>query len=218
MNYKLSSRLLSAAIVISSIGLIAFRSDILGISMVHLEQVPSKEITQSGLKLNPIEEALLNPKKFAPLPPEKIDVETLWLARAIFSESKRPEEQTLVAWVVRNRVETKYRGKRSYQSVILDPHQFSAFSSTSDKKPYYTGLTVKSDEPGWQTALQVAYAVRHAEGSFRPFSKETRHFYSERSLGDNLAPDWATGLHPVEIRYESVDLDHWRFRFFEGVS
>lgn len=218
MNYKLSSRLLSAAIVLSSIGLIAFRSDILGISLLHLEQVPSKEITESGPKLNPLEEALLNPKKFTPLPPEKIDVETLWLARAIFSESKRLDEQALVAWVVRNRVDTSYRGKRSYQSVILDPHQFSAFSPSSQKKSFYTGLNAKSDEPGWQSALHIAYAVRHAEGSLRPFSKETRHFYSERSLGDNLAPDWAVGLHPVQIKYESVDLDHWRFRFFEGVS
>jgi len=173
---------------------------------------------ENSPKLNPIEDALLNPRKLVPLPPEQIDVETLWLARVIFSESKRVDEQALVAWVVRNRVETRYRGKRSYQTVALDPHQFSAFRNTSTKRMFYTGLTAHSSDPGWQTALRVAYDVRHADSNYRPFSRETRHFYSERSLGDYDAPTWAEGKQPVQIRYRMVDLDDKRFRFFEGVS
>lgn len=46
--------------------------------------------------------------------------EILWLARTIFSETKRPHEQELVAWVVRNRVETGYRGNATYEAAVLD--------------------------------------------------------------------------------------------------
>lgn len=217
MKFKLHSKTFKAALFLSLVGLIALRTDI---ASSHLTSVPSDVIEsfENSPRLNPIEEALLNPRKLAPLPPEKIDVETLWLARVIFSESKRIDEQALVAWVVRNRVETKYRGMRSYESVALDPHQFSAFRDESTKRSYYTGLTAQSSTPGWQTALRVAYDVRHADARYRPFSRETRHFYSERSLGEFDAPTWATGKKPVEIRYQSIDVDHWRFRFFEGVS
>ncbi len=59
--------------------------------------------------------------------PADLEEPTLWLARAIYSETKLPHEQELVAWVVRNRVETAYRGRRTYRAVVLDPYQFSAF-------------------------------------------------------------------------------------------
>ncbi len=51
---------------------------------------------------------IVDVRRLPVLPPQelkKIDNETLWLARCIYSETKRPEEQELVAWVVRNRVE-----------------------------------------------------------------------------------------------------------------
>ncbi|WP_240332831.1 hypothetical protein [Salinibacter ruber] len=50
-------------------------------------------------------------------PPLNLEGPTLWLARAIYSETKLPHEQELVAWVVRNRVETAYRGRRTYRAV-----------------------------------------------------------------------------------------------------
>ncbi len=225
MKFKLHTTPATAALVLSFTGLMALQTDLLGgplqpFNLTSLESSikSSIESIETSLKLNPIEEALLNPKRLAPLPPEQIDVETLWLARVIFSESKRIEEQALVAWVVRNRVESRYRGKRSYESVALDPYQFSAFSDSSTKRSYYTNLTASSKYPGWQAALSVAYVVRHADATHRPFSKETRHFYSERSLGDHLAPKWASGQKPVVILYETVELDHRRFRFFEGIS
>ena len=217
MKFKLHTAPVTAALVLSFTGMIALRTDLIG-GPLQLGKAPIEVTVETSPKLNPIEEALRNPKRLAPLPPEQIDTETLWLARVIFSESKRIDEQALVAWVVRNRVETTYRGKGSYESVALDPHQFSAFSSHSTKKNYYTGLTVNSNVPGWQTAIRVAYDVRHAEAQHRPFSPYTRHFYSERSLGENIAPAWASGRNPVEIRYDSIVSDHWRFRFFEGVS
>jgi hypothetical protein len=168
-------------------------------------------------ELSPLEEALLHPKKFAPLPPEKIDSETLWLARCIYSETKRPDEQMLVAWVVRNRVETRYRGKRSYRDAVLDPFQFSAFSPDNHRRAFYTGLGPDSSVPGWQRALAIAHTVRSLDTAYRPFSPDTRHFFSERSMPEGTVPGWASGESPVFPRQPYKVQPH-RFRFYAGIS
>ncbi len=173
--------------------------------------------SRAASPLHPWEEALRNPQGNE-LRADHIDSETLWLARAIYSETKRPEEQALVAWVIRNRVETGYRGKSSYRSVVLDPFQFSAFSPTSPKREYYMSLTPAHRMPGWNTALYIAHMVRSANARHRPFSPRTRHFYSERSMTKAVAPKWANGLDPVEPEVETIRVDDRRFRFFEGVS
>uniref|UniRef100_UPI000A985E42 cell wall hydrolase n=1 Tax=Rhodothermus marinus TaxID=29549 RepID=UPI000A985E42 len=81
--------------------------------------------------------------------------EVLWLARCIYSESNRPEEQRLVAWVVRNRVETRYRGD-TYREVVLEPRQFSAFNRPTPRRDLILSLTPRSTVPGWQQALRIA--------------------------------------------------------------
>lgn len=161
------------------------------------------------------EAALRYPKKLPILPPEDIDTETLWLARCIYSESKLPEEQELIAWIIRNRVETGYRDKDTYRSVVLDPYQFSAFHPTHPKYRYYTSLHPTSTAPGWQHALSIAYYVRHADSTLRPFPVQTRHFYSERSMLNEAHPEWADGLQPVAPTRHQVD--ERRFRFFAGI-
>ena len=220
MIRKLFTSPVLLALVLSFSGVIAFKYNLFGgPSPVPSElALASHDIVTPDAPLNPIEQALSNPQRLEPLPLEKIDVETLWLARVIYSETKRLDEQALVAWVVRNRVDTQYRGKRSYQAVALDPHQFSAFSPNSVKRPYYMGLSAHSKVPGWQSALQIAHTIRFANPEYRPFSSHTRHFYSERSMSQMLAPSWAEGLRPVEIGYSSIDVDERRFRFYEGVS
>jgi hypothetical protein len=158
------------------------------------------------------------PRTLPELPAASIDEETLWLARCIYSETKRPAEMELVAWVVRNRVDTRFRDRSTYKDVVLAPYQFSAFNPGSRKRQYYTSLTPETQLPGWRHALNIAYHVRYADASLRPFPSRTRHFYSERSLPDTLAhPAWAQGLEPVTPR-RPVKLDTRRFRFFEGVS
>ena len=220
MKLKLYTVGLVATIVIGSSGVIAYEHELIG----RPSPVPSDSVTTAhhvlvpGPRLTPIEEALRDPRKFKPLSPEQIDSETLWLARVIFSESKRPEEQVLVAWVVRNRVDTRYRGRRTYEGVILDPWQFSAFRPGSEKVAFYSGLNAHSQVPGWQTALRIAHTVQHADSRHRPFSSETRHFYSQRSMSGTAAPSWAHGMSPVEIGYHSIDVEAHRFRFFEDVS
>ncbi len=207
-------------------GMIAFSGDLLGLTASEakppafpdtLATMDSVAVVEEVVRLTPIEEALRNPRRLAPLPLDQIDTETLWLARCIFSESKRPEEQELIAWVVRNRVETKYRGKTTYRDVVLDPYQFSAFQPGYPKRDFYMSLTPASQVPGWQRALWIAHYVRHAPDSLRPFSLHTRHFYSEQSMRTTLHPQWAEGREPVRPR-RSYEIDARRFRFFEGIS
>jgi hypothetical protein len=155
-------------------------------------------------------------KKMEPLPPEQVGTSTLWLARCIYSETKRPREQELVAWVVRNRVETGYRGNDSYRAVVLDPYQFSAFNPGSRKRSFYTRLDASSQEDGWQRALLIAHQVKSAPASRRPFSKGTRHFFSERSMAGGRQPNWAARGEKVKPeRHENIGED--RFRFYENV-
>jgi hypothetical protein len=160
----------------------------------------------------------IHPKTFSPVPPELIDEETLWLARCIFSESKRFEEQELVAWVVRNRVETGYRGKTSYRDTVLDPFQFSAFNKNSTKRAFYMGLTPTTELTGWNRTLWIAYHVRNGESNFRPFPLKTRHFYSARSMQEDQGPPaWTEGRAPVTPDRDYT-IEDTRFRFFAGVS
>ena len=159
-------------------------------------------------------------KRLKPLPPQmlrSIDSETLWLARVIYSETKQPDEQELIAWVVRNRVETRYRGKRTYRDTALDRLQFSAFNPGSPKRDYYSRLTPFSKAPGWQRALRIAHEVRKMPLSLRPFSRTPRHFYSERSMVGAKHPVWAKGRRAVTPR-RNFALDAHRFRFFENIG
>lgn len=180
--------------------------------------ISAKEVEASQMKYDHLVETLRkNPQKLPPLPASTIDSETLWLARAIYSETKRAEEMELVAWVIRNRVETGYRGQDTYREVVLDPFQFSAFNPGNQKRWFYANLEPQTEIGSWQRALTIAYRVRLAEPDYRPFSIKTRHFYSERSMLGSTHPNWAAGKRPV-IPQRRFKVDERRFRFFEGVS
>ena len=139
----------------------------------------------------------------------------LWLARVIYSETKKPHEQELVAWVVRNRVETEYRGRDTYQEVVLDPYQFSAFNRNNPKRSHYASLRWNDNAPGFRTALSIAAKVATSEPTERPFTETTRHFYSRRSMAGGCAPAWAANKRPVKLdRFVEAD----RFRFYDRVS
>ncbi len=140
--------------------------------------------------------------------------ELLWLARCIYSETKRPEEQELVAWVVRNRVETRYRGKDTYQKVVLDPWQFSAFHPSNPKRQRLVNLDLNSSARGFQSAVRIAARVMMASPEERPFSLRTRHFYSARSMQDLPAPAWAVDAQPATL---DRHVDPERFRFYADV-
>lgn len=139
----------------------------------------------------------------------------LWLARVIYSETKRPHEQELVAWVVRNRVETGYRGKHTYKDVVLDRYQFSAFNPNTRTRSHYASLEWTSTAQGFARAVAIAANVATAPNQARPFSETTRHFYSRQSMRGGATPHWAQNTQPVKLdRFVEPD----RFRFFANIS
>jgi hypothetical protein len=146
-----------------------------------------------------------------------LEESTLWLARAIYSETKLPHEQELVAWVIRNRVETGYRGRNSYEDVVLDPYQFSAFNPGSPNRSFFMSLTPDVRLPAWQQALWIAHYVRRADPVYRPFSIETRHFYSERSMEGRRHPYWVNRQQFVTPGWE-YQVNERRFRFYKEIS
>lgn len=149
--------------------------------------------------------------------PAIVNESTVWLARAIYSETKLPHEQELVAWVVRNRVESQYRGRGTYKEVVLDPYQFSAFNPGAQKRSFYLSLTPDVQLPTWQQALWIAHYVRHADEVYRPFSPETRHFYSERSMTTRQHPYWVSHQQFVSPGWE-YSVNERRFRFYKEIS
>jgi hypothetical protein len=151
------------------------------------------------------------------LMPTPVNESTLWLARAIYSETKLPHEQELVAWVVRNRVETGYRGQTTYKEVVLDPYQFSAFNPEDPKRSFFLSLTPEFQLPAWQQALWIAHYVRHADPAYRPFSIQTRHFYSERSMDGHRHPYWVERQQFVSPGWD-YRVNERRFRFYKEIS
>ncbi|MCY4170601.1 MAG: hypothetical protein OXE59_06110 [Bacteroidetes bacterium] len=160
---------------------------------------------------------LWNPWSIKPIHISNIDSETLWLARAMFSESKRYDEQELIGWTVRNRLETNYRGCTTYKDCVLDPFQFSAFIPNQNKYRYFTNLTEMTELASWQKTIALAFHIRHAESQLRPFGYKVRHFYSEQSmLNEEIAPEWVGDLTPI-VPYRNFQLNERRFRFYSDV-
>ncbi len=141
--------------------------------------------------------------------------EVMWLARCLVSESNQTDEQRLVAWVVRNRVDTAYRGT-TYREVILEPLQFSAFNTPSTRRTYLLGLNQYSTNKTWVDAVEIALDVYHAPASDRPFARETRHFYSPVSMKGRTTPPWAENATPLDS--ESLGVDPTRFKFYEQID
>jgi len=148
------------------------------------------------------------------LSPLEMD-EVLWLARCIYSETNQAHEQKLVAWVVRNRVDTDYRGS-SYREVVLEPLQFSAFNQPSERRTYILGLNQNTPNLAWRQALGIALDVYEADPRDRPFAQETRHFFSPVSMAGGLRPPWAQG--PASLDSERLGVDPDRFRFYDRID
>ena len=176
---------------------------------LHAVPVPTEDQTRRVLG---------HPRKVQAIPGIWIDSETLWLARMMYSESNRLEEQELVGWVLRNRVESGYRGWTTYRGSVLAPRQYSAFTAGSATRKKYLSLWPDSVAPGWAETLALAFYVRHAPDSLRPFGPHVRHFYSAIAMKiPGAAPDWVAGHDPVEPA-RPLALDPERFRFYAGID
>lgn len=143
------------------------------------------------------------------------DEQMLWLARALYSETRNSNEMYYVGWVVRNRVELNYNGNDTYEEVVLDPYQFSAFNPGSRLRRQYINLdvedlrdSIKKDE--WHDALRTAMNVMDADPEQRPFPRNTLYFYSEVSMPGGRDPHWREDF----TRIEAAGISPKRFRFF----
>lgn len=141
-----------------------------------------------------------------------VNDEVLWLARAVYSESKRAEEQTLVAWVIRNRVESQFFPD-TYRDVVLQRGQFSGMHANDAQ--YWTNISLDYDDesPAWDTALSIARAVYFADPILRPLPGTVLHFYSPISMSGRT-PSWAADLDPV---HSVRDGESVRFAFYADV-
>ncbi len=140
--------------------------------------------------------------------------EILWLARVIFSETKREDEMRLIGWVVKNRVEAEYRGA-TYEEVALSSYQFSGLNPKDAQYHININIGYESENKKWTKALEVADEVYFADDTERPFSKDVKHFYSPVSV--SKTPSWAEeGV--LNKTIPSTDTLAPRFAFYSGVK
>lgn len=144
------------------------------------------------------------------------DDEVIWLARAIFSETKDPGEMYLVAWVIRNRVNTEYLGDTTYKEVVLHKGQFSGLQK-SDKQ-YHTNVNLSyfDTNKSWKDALDIAHEVFYASDSTRPLPQSVKHFYSPQSV--RRAPSWADDKKLYHVIEQDNPNHPARFAFYDGVK
>lgn len=140
----------------------------------------------------------------------------LWLARAIYSETKVPWEMGLIAWVVRNRVETNYKGS-TYKEVVLSKSQFSGLNSLDENYEHNISRSYQSPGEEWQNALIIAKAIYYADDKLRPVPQTVRHFYSPRSMKNGRTPGWAVGEAPIHTITDARE-NSIRFAFYDGIK
>jgi len=141
--------------------------------------------------------------------------EILMLARTIWSESKRKDEQVMIAWVVRNRLNHGYWGD-TYEEVVLSPSQFSGFNSNDPQ--YKLNSTIGYEDvddahPSWKTAVSVAREVYYAPSFLNPLQDAT-HFYSPMAV--KYQPKWAQTSDPILV-LRDTEHDYIRFAFFKNI-
>jgi len=137
------------------------------------------------------------------------NVEIEWLARLLYSETKRTDEMYYVGWAIRNRVDTCYRAgaECNYEGVALSPSQFSGMHPHLDHNAY-KNLAMNYDVvgvPAWDEAVRVAREVYYADSSERLLAQDVIHFYSP--FID--PPAWAS---PNKLAYRLEG----RFHFYRG--
>jgi len=139
--------------------------------------------------------------------------EILWLARILYSETKISREMRLVAWVVKNRVESEYTGS-TYEEVAKSKYQFSGLNSFDKQYKRNISMNYDNRDFAWKNALDIANEVYYANDSERPFPSSVKHFYSPRSMYGK--PDWALGKKPYYITRLNAGYPV-RFAFYDGV-
>jgi spore germination cell wall hydrolase CwlJ-like protein len=125
--------------------------------------------------------------------------EVLWTTRAVLSETKNPREMLLIANVIRNRIDMRYRGKRTAKEVILDPYQFSAFNPGRDSRWRYANLEQHHISTRlWRAAWQASrYAMTSSRAVLPITDRCVTHFVHPRNLRRN--PEWIYHLEQLRL-------------------
>jgi len=119
-----------------------------------------------------------------------------WTTRAIVSETTRPREMRVIAEIIRNRVESGWRGHQTYKGVILDPYQFSAFNPGRGTPSVYRAMTRENTPfPSiWREARGIAEKVLKAKREDLLTTRRVLHFHHRQ-----VTPKWAYRLERVEV-------------------
>lgn len=134
--------------------------------------------------------------------------DVLWLARVAMSETMDMAEAYHIMWIVRNRVETNYRGKRTYKDVVLDPYQFSAFRPTKNRRLInirysYINRSYDTKNTGkWYTYLKMAAVVATRSQIWNPHEQSVRHFVHQKALTSR--PSWLKSEPDVQVNTLSI--------------
>ena len=144
---------------------------------------------------------------------EKDLKEILWLARAVYSESKLAQDQRLVACAVRYRVESGKWGDE-YQDVVLAKSQFSGLHPYVWNAQYAHNIsrTFVSTGDAWKSAVIISKKVYYANSvkdACPELPANTMHFYSPQSI--TQTPLWA---HDEKLVYSAGT----RFAFYANVN
>ena len=141
--------------------------------------------------------------------------EILWLARIMYSETKVSYEMRLIGWVVRNRVETGFRGD-TYRDVAQSPGQFSGLNPHDTEYKNNVSLGYGDTKNlAWRQALVIAEEVYYAPAKARPLPLAVRHFYSPKAVF--RAPSWADNKMPYHTIQSSPGLPA-RFAFYSDIQ
>lgn len=139
--------------------------------------------------------------------------EILWLARIMYSETKRLDEQRIIGWVVRNRVDTGYTG-RTYENVAKHSGQFSGLHPYDNRYEHNMSRWYSSSGKSWQQALSLAKEIYFADDSERPLALTTRHFYSPNAA--SRTPAWAKNRQAVQV-IKDPHTNQVRFALYDKV-
>ncbi len=125
-----------------------------------------------------------------------------YLAKTIYGEARGEsiEAKYWVAWVIRNRVDARWRGQKTYESVVTDPYQFSCWNENDVNRP-------KLDNPkgiAWNECWEIAVSVYTAPAFFNPIPRVFH--YHDTSISP---PSWTEKLMLVTFP-EARKFKFWR--------
>lgn len=113
----------------------------------------------------------------------------LWIARAVYSETRSFRDMELIAWVVYNRMQNPNYPSTA-KKVVLEEKQFSAFNQSSDRRDYLMSVSPKTGNPYFNRAHRLAEYVLTAPQN-NPV-RGVNHFVmpeTQRKLYGDM-PDW----------------------------